>query len=106
MLVAAEILLFGGSKRNWGNELILLVGLVEGFHTYFSLKAQNCWLMTCQTISSDAILVRKIMCWMRWRGIEFLQLMYSEFREQYLRTYLKFQSTSETNSYLVTWLQL
>jgi len=22
---------------------------------YFSLKEQNCWLITCQTISSDAI---------------------------------------------------
>lgn len=22
---------------------------------YFSLKAQNCWLITCQTISSEAI---------------------------------------------------
>lgn len=24
--------------------------------TYFNLKAQNCWLMICHTISSDAIL--------------------------------------------------
>jgi hypothetical protein len=29
--------------------------LVEGGETYFSLKEQNCWLITCQTISSDAI---------------------------------------------------
>lgn len=30
----------------------------RGF-SYFSLKAQNCWLMICQTISSDAIVAEE-----------------------------------------------
>lgn len=30
--------------------------------TNLSLKAQNCWLITCQTISSEAILKQSSMC--------------------------------------------
>jgi hypothetical protein len=47
VFVAAEVLLFCGSVQI----RFLLLGLVEG--TYLSLKEQNCWLMTCQTISSE-----------------------------------------------------
>jgi hypothetical protein len=47
VFVAAEVLLFCGSVQI----RLLLLGLVEG--TYLSLKEQNCWLMTCQTISSE-----------------------------------------------------
>lgn len=47
MLIAAEILLFGSSRRNERISLIVLVAVSRGiidedFRTYFSLKAQNC----------------------------------------------------------------
>lgn len=35
---------------------------------HLSLKAQNCWLMTCQTISSDAMVgVVREERWWGWR---------------------------------------
>jgi len=52
VLVAAEVLLFGGSEGRGlvgcGREL-----WVGGM--YLSLKEQNCWLITCHTISSEAM---------------------------------------------------
>jgi hypothetical protein len=52
VLIAAEVLLLGRPvgliSGVWGWE-------GRGGRTDLSLKEQNCWLMTCQTISSDAM---------------------------------------------------
>lgn len=53
VLVSAEVLLLGGSVQVTLIGMVRFFGLEEG--TYLSLKEQNCWLITCHTISSDAI---------------------------------------------------
>ena len=49
VFIAAEVLLF----RSPG-DVRLELGLGE-VQTYLSLKEQNCWFISCQTISSDDI---------------------------------------------------
>lgn len=48
VLISAEVLLF----RSPGTIRMELRG-ERGWRAYLSLKEQNCWLMTCQTISSE-----------------------------------------------------
>ena len=51
VLITAEVLLFCGSG-------IVSVEVQGGYSgMYLSLKEQNCWFMTCQTISSDDIVI-------------------------------------------------
>lgn len=33
----------------------MFISMFESLRTHLSLKEQNCWLITCQTISSEAI---------------------------------------------------
>lgn len=47
VFVSTKVLLFRGSKKLTCDHC----EVVE--RTYFSLNEQNCWLMTCQTISSE-----------------------------------------------------
>ena len=51
VFVAAEVLLFCSPVEI----MILLPRLEEG--TNLSLNEQNCWLMTCQTISSEDMVI-------------------------------------------------
>ena len=48
VLIAAEGLLFRCPVA-----VSLEEGILTGKRPYLSLKEQNCWFMTCQTISSD-----------------------------------------------------
>jgi len=50
VFVSAEILFFGGSVS-----LVRILGRRGVEQPYFNLKEQNCWLITCHTISSEAI---------------------------------------------------
>lgn len=50
VLIATEVLLLGSPEMNVSSDLYESDSLVA---TYLSLKEQNCWLITCQTISSD-----------------------------------------------------
>lgn len=53
VFIATEVLLFRGPSRLLAFERLASLILVEA---YLSLNEQNCWLITCQTISSDDIL--------------------------------------------------
>ena len=70
VFVSAEVLFLGGSWKV-GRQLFLRGvrdGVVE--KTYLSLKAQNCWLMTCQTISSDDMVRCMEVCYdLRFRSV-------------------------------------
>ena len=50
VLIATEVLLLGCPEKNVSFDLYESDSLIA---TYLSLKEQNCWLITCQTISSD-----------------------------------------------------
>ena len=58
MFIAAEVLEFGCSV----GVLALRVGGAEGERvgTDLSLKEQNCWLIICHTISSEAIVTLRV----------------------------------------------
>jgi hypothetical protein len=52
VFVSAEVLLLGGPASN----ISLCKTCTANLGNYFSLNEQNCWLITCQTISSDDIM--------------------------------------------------
>ena len=56
VFVSAEVLLLGGSVRVMFSFFFRSWDCKWG--TYLSLKEQNCWFITCHTISSDAMIDR------------------------------------------------
>lgn len=50
VLIATEVLLLGSPENNVSFALCESDSVIAA---YLSLKEQNCWLITCQTISSD-----------------------------------------------------
>jgi len=67
VFVSAEVLTFGCSIVRW-DEYQRRGKFVQlsGETAYFSLKEQNCWFITCHTISSEAMVVAQLIFLIDW----------------------------------------
>lgn len=75
VFVSAKVLTFGCSIMRWDEyqrrgKFIQLSGKTA----YFSLKEQNCWFITCHTISSEAMIVAQLICLIDWCLLQELSL--------------------------------